>query len=53
MARSILNIKYARSANFEFFREKQNKKQNVIDSSTVNKLDKEWMHIRFNVDEVY
>ena len=57
MARSILNIKYARSANFDFFREKQNKKQNVIDSSTVNefknKLDKEWMHIRFNVDEVY
>ena len=31
--------------------------QNVIDSSTVNefknKLDKEWRHIRFNVDEVY
>ena len=31
--------------------------QNVIDSSTVNefknKLDKEWRHIRFNVDKVY
>ena len=31
--------------------------QDVIDSSTVNefktKLDKEWRHIRFNVDEVY
>ena len=42
---------------WNFFREKPNKKQNVIDSSTVNelknKLDKEWMHIRFNVDEVY
>ena len=31
--------------------------QNVIDSSTVNefknKLDREWRHIRFNVNEVY